>query len=338
MLVINGYIMEANANMDNNTKSMIMDEIERKAILFKKISGVQYTIRCPFCGDSGKNLKDMHCYVKCDYTNPDEPIKYNCFLCNRGGRNVSKLLKALNANPDIITLAGSMINNRIEMIKSSDINVITDNPNMDSPQVKFINRRLGDGLTYEDFAKFRIIWDMNQIRSYITDVRKLNTLPNNTNRINFISDNKSMILSRSFEESDISQWRKVQLFNNSKSFYIMQTTLDLFTSDTITINIAEGILDIISAYKNFNTGDNSVYIASLGSNYMSALNYLIMKGFIGKNINVVIYIDHKIDKVSLFKEIKRHKWMFNSIKVYENTKYKDIGVRIEKIKLREVRA
>ena len=297
--------------MDNNTKNMIMNEIEHRAILFKKKSNVQYTIRCPFCGDSNKNLRDMHCYIKCDYMNPDEPIKYNCFLCNRGGTNISKLLKAMGADPNIINMAASNINNRIELIKSSNINVITDNPDMDSPQVDFINKRLGKGLTYEDFAKFRIIWDMSQIRQFITDVRKLNTLPTNRDRINFISDNKSMILSRSLQEDGSeSQWRK--------------------------INIAEGVLDIISAYKNFNTGDNSVYIASLGSNYISALNYLILKGFIGKNINVVIYIDHNIDKKSLFNDIKRYKWMFKRIKVYENIKYKDIGVMIEKIKLREV--
>lgn len=323
--------------MDNNTKNMIMNEIEHRAILFKKKSNVQYTIRCPFCGDSNKNLRDMHCYIKCDYMNPDEPIKYNCFLCNRGGTNISKLLKAMGADPNIINMAASNINNRIELIKSSNINVITDNPDMDSPQVDFINKRLGKGLTYEDFAKFRIIWDMSQIRQFITDVRKLNTLPTNRDRINFISDNKSMILSRSLQEDGSeSQWRKITLFNNSKSFYVIQATLDLFTSDTITINIAEGVLDIISAYKNFNTGDNSVYIASLGSNYISALNYLILKGFIGKNINVVIYIDHNIDKNSLFNDIKRYKWMFKRIKVYENIKYKDIGVIIEKIKLREV--
>lgn len=325
--------------MDNSTKSMIMEEIENKALRFQKLSGVQYRIRCPFCGDSQKKPTDAHCYIKCDFTNPDEGIQYNCFLCNRGGRAIYKLLKALNANPDVISAASSDITNRIGSIKEADVNIITSEPIMDSPQVRFLNNRLGDGLTYEDLAKFKIVWDMNSVTQYISDVRKLNTLPNNVNRINFLSDNKSMILSRSFiEDASESQWRKVALFqSNGKSFYTIQTTIDLFTSDDIVINIAEGILDIISAYKNFNTGENSAYIAALGSNYISALQYLILKGFIGKNVSVVIYIDHKIDEKFLLSELRRYRWAFSSIKVYKNARYKDIGTVPEKIKLVEVR-
>lgn len=324
--------------MDNETKSLIMKEIENKALMFKRSSKVQYRIRCPFCGDSDKNPRDLHCYIKCDYENPDEEIKYNCFLCNRGGNKVYKLLQALNADGNVVDMARSDISNRIGTIKESNINVITSNPDMNSPQVEFITNRLGEGLTYDDFSKFRIIWDMDEVRKFITDARRLNTIPSNRDRINFISDNKSMILSRSFEEDkQESQWRKVSLFPNSKSFYIIQTTIDLFTDEIITMNIAEGILDILSAYKNFNDGANSVFISSLGSNYISALQYMIMKGFVGKNIDVKIYIDHGIDEKTLIKDIKHFKYMFRSIKLYKNIRYKDIGTTIDKIKLVEVR-
>lgn len=324
--------------MDSEIKSIIMREIENKSIIFKKISNVQYRIRCPFCGDSNKNPYDMHCYIKCDFSNPDEGIKYNCFLCNKGGNYIYNLLKALNADQKIIDMARSSVVNTIGNIKESNIN-ITSNPDMNSPQVKFINERLGEGLSYEDFSKFRIVWNINEIRRYIADKRKLNTLPNNFNRINFLSDNKSMILSRSFiEDSKESQWRKIPLFaDTGRSFYVIETTIDLFTSDIIILNIAEGILDILSAYKNFNYSNNSVYISSLGSNYISALQYMIMKGLVGKNIIVNIYIDHNIDEKKLFNDIKKYKWLFKTIKVYKNIKYKDIGVRIERIKLMEVK-
>lgn len=325
--------------MDNNVKMRMMTEIENKSNMFKKLSNVQYRIRCPFCGDSSKRPTDAHCYIKCDLSNPDEEIKYNCFLCNKGGSNVYKLLKALDADSDILDLVSYSLNNRIGSIKTSNINVMTSNPIMDSPQVRFINERLGYGLTYDDFARFRIIWDMNEIVKYITDVRKLNTLPNNTNRINFLSDNKSMIMSRSFiEDAKESQWRKINLFQNSKSFYVIQSTLDIFTADVIVINIAEGILDILSAYKNFNDGPNSVFISSLGSNYISALNYMMMKGFVGKNINVNIYIDHGINEKLLISEIKRFKWIFGKIRILKNVRYKDIGVTPDKIKLVEVKS
>lgn len=327
--------------MDNTIKKIIMEEIENKALLFDKRSDVQYRIRCPLCGDSSKNPRDMHCYIKCDYRNPDENIKYNCFLCNRGGESagqLSKLLKALNADQSVLDLVNSSVANRIGSIKTSNIDIITNTPIMDSPQVEFLSNRLGQGFTYDDISRFRIIWNMSDIRKYITDTRKLNTLPNNTNRINFITDNKSMILSRSFlEDEKESQWRKIQLFQNTKSFYLIQATVDLFTSDNIIINIAEGVLDILSAYKNFDRGPNSVYIASLGSNYISALQYLMMKGFVGKNIDVIIYIDQGIDHRSLLNGLKKYRWLFGKIKVYQNIKYKDIGTKMDKIKLMEVK-
>lgn len=324
--------------MGNDTKRQIMTEIELKGEQFAKKSNVQYVIRCPFCGDSQKKLTDAHCYIKCDYNNPDEEIKYNCFLCNRGGYVGVKFLKALNVNPQVIDLVRGKRHNTIGSMREASIDIIAGEPVMNSPQIKFLTQRLGEGFTVDDYRRFRIIWNMGEVRKFLYDEKLLNTLPNNLSRINFISDNKSMLLSRSFiEDSNESQWRKIQLFNTgSRSFYMIQSTLDLFTSDVITVNIAEGILDILSAYKNFNAGPNSVYIASLGSSYLSALDYMIAKGFIGKNIDVRIYIDHGIDENSLCRKLKEYKWLFKSIKVFKNIKYKDIGVRVENILLKEV--
>lgn len=325
--------------MNNYLKKQIMEEIERKSERFEKKSDIQYRIRCPLCGDSTKNPTSMHCYIKCDYSDPNENIKFNCFLCNRGGSVGSKFLSALGADKSIIDAIIHNRNNSIGSIKEASVDIITGTPVMNSPQINYIEKRLGPGLTIDDYQKFKIIWDMNKVIKYISDERTRNTMPNNLHGISFLSDNKSMLISRSFiDDSSESQWRKIKLFNvNGPSFYTIQTTIDLFTSEIITINIAEGIMDILSAYKNFNTGPNSVYIASLGSNYISALNYMIAKGFVGKNIDVNIYIDWDVDEKMLIHMLKKYRWEFRKIKVYKNIKFKDIGVRIEDIKLMEVK-
>lgn len=325
--------------MDAILKREIMDELERRGDRFEKKSDIQYRMRCPFCGDSQKSFTSAHCYIKCNYNDPTEPIKYNCFLCNRGGYVGPIFLEKLGADKNLINSLQHYRHNTIGYMKEATFDILVQEPIMNSPQTRFIEGRLGPGFTYEDYSRFKIIWDMDAIRSVVTDQRILNTLPNNSNRIQFLSDNKSMLLSRSFiEDSSTSQWRKIKLFNTqSRSFYTIRSTLDLFTSDTITVNVAEGIMDILSVYKNFNDGENSIYIATLGSDYLSAVDYAVgRKGFIGKNINLKIYIDQGIDERSLMRELKKYKWLFSSIKVYKNIKYKDVGVRIENIKLMEV--
>ena len=125
------------------------------------------------------------------------------------------------------------------------------------------------------------------------------------------------------------------MHSDSKSFYVIKAVIDLFTKDEIVINIAEGIIDVLSIYKNFNDGPNSVFIASLGSDYIGALEYAIGKGFIGDNVTVKIYIDQDQNEKELIRALKKYKWIFNNIFIYRNILEKDVGVRIDRIKLEE---
>lgn len=327
-------------SLDNEMKKRIMMEIEKKGEMFKQLSPIQYRIRCPICGDSQKKLDDAHCYIKCVY-NSDEPIQFNCFLCNHGGRISAWFLNKLGASKSIIKQAKKQINHTIQYIDHNDIEIITGTPILDSPQTRFLERKLGAGFTEEDYQRFKIIWDMKEIYKYVTNKKVKNTLPSNLDRIQFLSDDKSMILSRSFlDDERESQWRKIKIFSSvNRSYYFIKTSLDLFTSETITVNIAEGILDVLSIYKNFNDGENSIYLAILGSNYIGGVDYIISKGFIGSNIILKIYIDrdNRIDKKSILEVLKKYKWIFGKIFVYENLKYKDVGTTMDRIKLKEYR-
>lgn len=319
----------------NNIKLQIIDEIEKHVDVFSKVSAIQYRIRCPECGDSQKNSRDAHCYIKCSY-DPGEPLLYNCFKCNAGGRVTGAFLKKLGIKGDIGSKIDNQRYNKIASIKKlADVNIITGDPMMDSPQVRYIEGRLGKGLTVEDYDRFKIIWDLNRLYPFITDDRVRNSMPNNMDSVSFLSDDKSVLLVRYFSD-DSSRWRKIKLFpSDNRAFYTIKSTIDLFTSEDIEVNIAEGIFDVFSIYKNFNNTPNSIFIATLGSDYSGGIEYAIAKGLIGSNVIINIYIDSDIDERSLKYKLKKYKWIFKEIRMFKNIKSKDVGVTTDMIKLVE---
>lgn len=317
--------------MDAN-KKRILDEIEAHAECFKPVSPIRYRFRCPICGDSPKNLRDSHCYIKCS-NDDSEPILYRCFLCNAKGMVNAYFLKKLGVkNPDQVLKMDQKWYHRIPSIKNTDINIITSRPMMDSPQVRYIHERLGEGFTEEDFDRFKIIWNFDSIRPFIRDQRTRNTLPCNVDSISFLADDRSCLLTRTFQKDG--PWRKTKILStDDTSFYTIKSSFNLFTEKEITVNIAEGIFDILSVYKNFNDGEYSAYIATLGSDYINGVQYAIAKGFVGKNIVVKIYMDNDQSMTGLKQKLKSYRWLFRSIILIQNARSKDVGVPIDQIML-----
>lgn len=321
--------------MTNLEKQKLLDDIEKHSEIFLRSGRFQYRIRCPICGDSQKNTRDAHCYIKCS-DNPDEPLLYNCFLCNKGGIVGKDFLLKIGLDNKTASSMENIKFNKIGALKNSDINIIIGEPMLRSPQVRYIENRLGEGFTKDDYDKFKIVWNFEGIFKFITSQRIKNGMPNNFDSISFLSDDRTSLMTRSFDEEN--RWKKISLQkSDNRAIYTIKTQLDLFTSDRIDINIAEGIFDILSVYKNFSNTDNSIHIATLGSDYISGINYAILKGIIGKNVCIRIFIDNdkSVDENKLKKRLKKYKWLFGDIFIYKNIIGKDVGVKIDKIKLIE---
>lgn len=317
----------------NNIKQTIIDTIESKVDVFIKVSSVQYRIRCPICGDSQRNMQSAHCYIKSTF-DPNEPILYHCFKCNSSGRVNKSFLEKLDIKINGIDEFENKIFNKISS-HHNNVEIITGTPMLNSKQSDYVKHRLGDGFNIDDYNRFRIVWDMNGIYQSVTDIRTKNTLPSNLDSISFLSDNNSIMLTRYFRNED-PRWRKIKIFPcDNKSMYTIKSIIDLFINDNIIVNIAEGIFDILSIYKNFTDSNNSVYIATLGSDYISGLDYAISKGLIGSNIIIRIYIDDNIDEKRLKHQLKRYKWLFNKIFIYKNIKAEDVGKHLKDIELVE---
>ena len=317
--------------MNNNIKIKIINEIEKNSEYFRKISDNEYKMKCIFCGDSN-NPSHVHLYLKCS-NDLSEPILYNCFKCNSKGKVNQDFLDRLGIKID--NDFDKQIFNKISNNKSPNINILCGNPILDSNQIKYIEYRLGEGFSLDDYKRFKILWNMDNVIEYITDNRIRNSLPSNHNSITFLSEDKSVLLTRSFIDEH-PRWRKISLFpNNNRSLYTIKSLIDIFSKEIIYINIGEGIFDILSIYKNFNSGENSIYIATLGSDYISGINYAINKGFIGNNIIIKIFIDNDINYKNLKFYLKKYKWLFNKIIILRNINEKDFGVTLDKIQIVE---
>lgn len=317
--------------MDAATKKKVMSELEEHGENFSALGGYQYRIRCPICGDSNKRFNAAHCYIKCDYENPSEPILYNCFKCNAHGIVGNSFLEKLGIKP-FIQNERSRYNVFCE--KTKDIEMNLGEVDLKSPQALYINHRLKTHFGKEDLQRFRIVWDIHDLKQSIWDQTVLKRLPSNYESVSFVSADKSTILSRFFDDNQ-GRWVKTSLNRSKghKSVYNIHTSVDLFNMEKmITVYIAEGVMDVISLYDIYGP-DNNVYIAVLGSNYVDGMDYLMRRGIIGHNVDVIVVADNDVNIPSLKERLRAYKWMFDSISVCTNVMEKDVGVPRDRVKL-----
>ena len=64
--------------MDNKQiKERFIEALFSRNIYTRAVNEVQYVTRCPYCGDSVKNLNTGHFYIKVDI-HDNSSIVYNC--------------------------------------------------------------------------------------------------------------------------------------------------------------------------------------------------------------------------------------------------------------------
>lgn len=316
-----------------NIKDEILQKLEEKAECFKKVSSIRYRMRCPFCGDSQSDPKKAHLYVKSD-EDPTTPMLYYCFKGNCGAKGIvdQEFLDKFDIHIKGMEVFDKRNYKKLSTFKSQNIEIVTGIPYRCN-QTRYIEYRLGKGFDYDDYDRFKIVWDFEKLKEYIRDEKTKHMLPSNKNSVSFLSEDKSFILTRFFD--DTKRWKKIKLFSTeNRILYTIKSVIDLFTREEIVINIAEGIFDVLSIYKNFSS-KNGIYIATLGSDYTGGVEYAIDKGIFGDNVSVKIYADDNIKTSFLRKTLKRFRWLFKDISVVRNIKSKDVGTVIENIELVE---
>lgn len=316
-------------------------------------SSIQLITRCILCGDSQRIPNKKRLGIKVDWTNPTEPILYQCFNCGATGILSSSMMRELGAEqPELIkgvrevnntalqsegTVKVSKYKNTKEI--SVELPALTKNP-IYVAKARYLFSRLGklENLKIDDFQKLRIVWSIKDFLS-TNGIRPRNDYTDLIDAcyIGFLSANNEYIILRDITDRQKMRYIKYNIFgvyDNSNSFYTIKNSINPLTQDEIHLVASEGTFDIISILYNVFHGDdtNKIFCATCNGQYRTTLNYYIDKGLVGRNIYIDIYRDSDNDEHMNYQKLKNQmKPYTKNFKVYYNTLSKDFGVPKELI-------
>lgn len=344
------------------TKEKLIDFLFSRAEYKRKVNSVEYQTRCPFCGDSYKDLRTGHFYMRIDPMD-----KYNipciCFKCNYKGIVTVETLKMMGATDEELLNGISLLNkkgkyskkfvneseyryfervffNKMELLKASNIS-----------KIEYVKNRLGIDFDFEELSDIKIIPSLYQflIKNEIKEspFNKATRMVLERDYVGFLSSGNSHILFRDITETHDKSWVKYPIDSESrknKVFYGTSSAIDLFTEEDITINLSEGVFDAIGIKYHLDyKGDNIFNLAVCGQNYDAIILHLITTGIFGENVTLNIFSDNdenfNDNKVKASSEanhrkyLSKYKGLFKSINLFYNVIGKDYGVKKEKIDL-----
>lgn len=338
-------------------KTIIRDKLINELDVSHPVGPYMVVTRCPFCGDSKKDRKKGHFYVKLDTRNEDEPILYICHRCNESGILNPSVMRTLELND--LEVNGALISYNNKALKNSNKRLgITDNfynfkvpmPNLENPlsykKRDYINNRLGLNLSFEELVNLKTVFSLgqflrvNEIERYTLKQERMTLL--HTNYVGFLSTRNEFINFRNLYKDKNLRYDKYSILggiDQSRKFYTIPNKIDLLTTKTINLNLAEGTFDIFGVYHHImdREKENMIYASVNGSSYLSVIKYFIGMGVIG-NVNINIFSDSGLDHNFYRYNLKSIAPWVNDVNVFHNTHYDengkaDYGVPANKIKL-----
>ena len=300
------------------------------------------------CNNPDCNDKTGHLYIGMRNGIP----MYHCKKCPNSGRVTIGFLNSIGIYDNDVNLELHKIKSNSKLItyKTNKKNLYVlrnsfiSNTKLSEVKLKYINKRLGTNLSYNDLLQLKIVLNLYDVLDD-NNIKKYTRYPNvmdelNNSFIGFISSNNASINMRNLREGKVIKYvdkRYVNyiIFENNDdpiSSYVIPSTINLNLYERTRINIAEGPFDILSVYLNILKGQPGVYKALQGNNYLSLVDYILsdLKMFYSE---VHIYRDLGVDYEE-FIQVSQILKIFN-IPVYLHTNAsigeKDFGVSPDKI-------
>lgn len=318
-------------------------------------------VHCPACGDSTKTPNGTHCYVNIE---GGKPISWYCQLCNEGGWVGSTFLRSLNINSldvivgvrkynDVFRKERGMDNENWRKAKHDIINagsrsivpVYTRRLQDYEFKMDYLSGRLGVNIGYYDIPKLKIVLSLHDFLK--TNALRLNKVMMRDAEIlekqyvGFLSMQGDYIVFRNTKKDKHNRYINYPIFeknSDATKSYILPTSVDLM-SDDITLNVTEGVMDLLGCYYHINhqNTDNIIYGAVNGSGFIRFVKRILHMGFID-NLNINVYSD-KDKGIGYHKKLKTLSDEYKSLSIYYNhfPNEKDIGVRAEKIDVRKIK-
>ena len=336
-------------NQWSSTTQLLVNKLKTLKVWNLTTNKKEISVRCPICGDSYKNARSSHLYIKLD----SEVHTYYCQRCKAKGVVTPDFLKQLKIYDSELNIAiGTELKNASLTRKNKNVNIVGKsnlklpkpiNDELSNKKLAYINNRLGLDLSLEDLYKLKIVpnlydlLDENNIDFVTTKNQELADILDE-HFLCMISYDNNYAICRNTSKTVIPDTRYYNynirnIYENSKRFYIIPTNIDLM-QDKITVCITEGIFDILGVYHHIEKEhDNVIFAAVCGIGYNNVLQEIAKMGFL--NLNIKFYSDTDQD-LRMFKKIKSEFPFLSDTKceVIYNTLDKDYGVSADKIKLK----
>lgn len=334
-------------------KEMIIDHLLDLDVCIE--SEPEYTVRCPYCGDSD-NPNHAHLGI-CVDVDTDDPILWNCLKCGECGILTEKLLDDLG-----ITLSASDYKlfkdyeKRLKRTANSKQNIIKTARYKCPPEVsnsrylrklQYVIERIGTNI--QSFAQNKIILSLFDFMQF----NEIDSLPGvapwkmkalDQCYVGFLSSNNNCITFRRIvNDQNLRRYEKVILnpyMDSPGSFYSIPTQLDLMYHEPLHVHIAEGPFDILSIrYNLYGTLDRDperrLFYANCGFSYLNILKFLIRNG-ICNDLTLHIYADRDKTDTEHRRILKKSPvtTFFDHVYLHRNMcpGEKDYGVPMESIR------
>lgn len=353
--------------MDNKEfKEKFLESLYENNKVKPTYSRKEYRTRCPYCGDSD-NPDHVHFYLKVDLTD-NSGIVGHCFKCDSGGPLDKEMMRLLNIDKSLIPEVDKFNKESSKADRKNFLGEQTQlffdyniSSTIDEVKKSYIENRLKIKLKSDDLSNMKVIFSLyefmenNNIKIKM-DEKILNTI--DRFYVGFLSSGNSYILCRNvtdktfrYNDMKLSNWIKLPLTKDSimcKCFYSISTEVDIFTKENITVNISEGVFDILSVYYNLGFNNpNTMNIAVTGKYYEQILIYLLSLGIVGSNVTLNIFADNDEEFNTkaknpttvdyLKKKLNKIFHLYGHVNIYYNTYRKDFGYPKDEIMLKKVR-
>lgn len=335
----------------------------------------EFSTRCPWCGDSKKNSKSEHLYIRMTVDDRDNVayFSYDCKLC----RHKSKVMTVYDAktigitNSDLLEYLSLLKNKVNNSIKRSGTNIIVEKQKFISDidlhitnekyiqnKKEYMYKRIECKDVLNHPEKYKIIYDLksffmiNKLKPNLDycngNINRIKNMLNyyNDNCIGFVSFDNTHINFRDISKNPKQRYWQYMIYPSSQlnkngtsetsGIYIIPAKINIM-APFIKLIMSEGTFDILNIYTDFYKGKDisNIIFASVSNSHGYAPCITRLLEY-GVMLNYIeIYSDDDVE-IKEYIDIIKPLVPDTKIIIYYNKASKDVGDKQKPIDLKSI--
>lgn len=318
-------------------------------------------IRCPYCGDSKKDSRDAHFYIKCKPDERDSKVlfSYNCFLCGKKSKimSVETAKKIGVTESTLLEYIASLSNTKLSTFRKSGTNVIANKLSYDvddsvkiktNDDVSYKKKYLWNRLHWKDICenpeKYKVVLNLrqffmqNKLQPNPDYGRYVKSLLKNlhNNGIGFVSFDNTHINFRDITPKPERRYTQYLIYPKRRmsknginaetsGIYMIPSNVNIM-SPSLKLVMAEGPFDILRVFSDFYKAisrPDTIFASVANSHgYQACITKLLEYGMMFDEIEIFSDADVNID---YYKRSIKPAVPDAKLIIHYNKKAKDVG-------------